>query len=374
LPSEDRWPPAAPRGDDRAWSAASDPRWGADSGYSQPRQPGTTYGRPRSPDGYAPPRPRRTDQERAAPRKGPVRPHGKKKRRVPAFGIFVLVIGLVAVVLGLRFAPGSPFAPSSAPDGGSSSAAGPTTPPPPPPLPFRAADITPDAVGTTGFLSWALMDMRSGEIVGSDNMKATTTTMSMIKAWVAADYLRQHPTPTAARQTDLEKMIRNSDNSAAERIYNLDGTRASITRAVQMCGLTETAPAPSGKGFGYTVVSAEDAVRIAACIANGTAAGEGTNTLLGYMRSIVEPGNRGPANVLPASVKPTVAYKNGWDEWTEDKTFRTNCMAFGDTWSIAIMLQYPRHGTYEEDMSHNFTVCEAVATKLLNPLYKPATP
>jgi hypothetical protein len=229
-------------------------------------------------------------------------------------------------------------------------------------------------VGTTGFLSWALMDLRSGEIVGSDNMKATTTTMSMIKAWLAADYLRTHPTPAGQKASDIEKMIRNSDNNAAERIYEANGTRASITRAVQMCGLTETAPAPSGKGFGYTVVSAEDAVRIGACIANGTAAGDGTNKLLGYMRSIVEPGNRGPVKVLPPSVQPTVAYKNGWDEWVEDKTFRTNCMAFGDTWSIAIMLQYPRHGTYEEDMNHNWQVCEAVATALLNPAYNPAGP
>ncbi|MGE5830170.1 MAG: hypothetical protein ACM30G_17680 [Micromonosporaceae bacterium] len=281
--------------------------------------------------------------------------------------IGLLVLGLVAIGAGVTFLPGSPLASGSRLNGGAEpTTPAVTTPPPPPPLPFRAAEVTVAAVNTKGFLSWALMDLRSGEIWGSPNMTSTTTTMSLIKAWLAADYLRTHPQPTSGKLKDLELMIRDSNNASAERIYVANGTRASVTRAIAMCGLTETRPAPSGKGFGYTIVSAQDAVRIAACIADGRAAGTGTERLLGWMRTI-RLGNFGPAKALPVTEQASVALKNGWDIWHEDKTYRTNCMAFGETWAMAVMLQYPSSGSDDNDLAHNSQVCKDVATLLRNP-------
>ena len=41
------------------------------------------------------------------------------------------------------------------------------------------------------FFSWALLDRKTGKISGSPNMTATSSTESMIKAWIVSDYLRQ---------------------------------------------------------------------------------------------------------------------------------------------------------------------------------------
>ena len=93
----------------------------------------------------------------------PIRSHGRRKSRLPAWALVIVVLGLVAVGAGLRFVPGAPF--SKHPP----TAAGPSQPP----LPLHPANITLDSVTTTGFLSWAVLDRRTGEIFGSSNMDAT---------------------------------------------------------------------------------------------------------------------------------------------------------------------------------------------------------
>ena len=139
--------------------------------------------------------------------------------------------------------------------------AGPDGDPARPPLPFAAAPVR---VDTEGFLSWALLDRRTGEIVGADNMTATSTTASMVKPWIAADYLRRaaerRETPSSARMHDLEIMIRDSDNGAAERVYNLSGKTASIRRMIAVCELTESTAVPGY--WSATRVSARDTVRL----------------------------------------------------------------------------------------------------------------
>ena len=42
----------------------------------------------------------------------------------------------------------------------------------------------------SSFASWAIADRASGEIVGAQNLAESGDTMSMIKAWIAADFLR----------------------------------------------------------------------------------------------------------------------------------------------------------------------------------------
>ena len=88
------------------------------------------------------------------------------------------------------------------------------------------------------------MDRRTGEITGSANMAETTTTASMIKAWLAADYLRlRHREGRDAQRrrscSDLEVMIRDSNNEAADRAYPANGKAASIERLISICGLTD---------------------------------------------------------------------------------------------------------------------------------------
>src|SRR5688572_25909864 len=52
---------------------------------------------------------------------------------------------------------------------------------------MRVGEVT---AGFEGFRSWALLDRGSGRITGASNMAEPSDTMSMVKAWLAADYLR----------------------------------------------------------------------------------------------------------------------------------------------------------------------------------------
>lgn len=299
----------------------------------------------------------------------PIRSHSRRKRRVPIWSVLLLVVGLVTVAVGLRFLPGSPLAPTS-----STTAAGqsptPEPTPTPEPLPFASAPVTVDSVQTKGFLSWALLDRRSGEIVGSDNMSATSTTASMIKAWLAADYLRRAAEngrePTQAQLHDLEILIRDSDNAAADRTYNANGKTESINRLIRMCGLTDSKAIPGY--WSKTNISARDSVRMGACIADGRAAGEKwTPWVLDMMRKVRGVGDFGIRDVFPEEQRASIAIKNGWLLRDEDNHWHTNCLAIGDTWVLAILQRYPNQGNWENDFEHTQEVCRAVARQLLNP-------
>jgi len=343
-----------------------DARFGREA---RPEPPG--YGPPPAPRQPGPP----LDPPAPGGRSRPIRSHGRRRRRVPLWTIAVLVLGLVAVGAGLRFVPGSPFAPTGVaigPGGGSPSV---TPTPEPEPLPFRSADVTAAGMNTTGFLSWALMDRRTGEIVGSANMNASSETASMIKAWLASDFLRladtdtNDATPSESSLKRLESMIRDSDNSAAEWTYNQVGRSKSIGRLISTCSLTDSKAPSSGFGWGYTKLSARDAVRMGDCIASGTAAGtKWTPWLLDIMRKVRGLGDFGIRKALPAAQQSQVAMKNGWDVWKEDGTYHTNCVAIGDTWIMAVMQRYPSQGKSDAELlAHTSKVCSDVATALLNP-------
>jgi hypothetical protein len=162
-------------------------------------------------------------------------------------------------------------------------------------------------------------------------------------------------------------MIRDSNNQVAETLYQQNGGANSIRRMISLCGLQDAKPASNGR-FGYTRMSARDAVRLGGCIAGGKAAGEEWTTwLLDMMRKVRGTGDFGIRDALPDAMRLTVGIKNGWDQWSEDNTYRTNCLAIGPTWSLAVMQRYPVHGNYNLDFAHTKKVCEEVAHTLLNP-------
>ena len=298
----------------------------------------------------------------------PIRSHGRRKRRVPIWAILLLVLGLGVVGAGLRLVPGSPFAAEQPSTLASAGADEPT--PTPAPLPFRSADVTLAGVHTEGFLSWALMDLRSGEIVGSANMAETSTTASMIKAWLASDYLRlaeeKGEKPSDSRLHDLEILIRDSNNEAADRTYAANGKADSIERLISICGLTDSSAVP---GFwSNTKISAQDTVRMGQCIANGTAAGPTwTPWVLDMMRKVRDVGDFGIRKAFPADQQAQIAIKNGWLLRDEDNNWHTNCMAIGDTWVLSVLQRYPSQGNWNADFAHTAETCQNVATLLLNP-------
>ncbi|MFG1838665.1 hypothetical protein ACGFH8_09565 [Micromonospora sp. NPDC049175] len=296
--------------------------------------------------------------------------------------IAVILLGLVLV--SLRLLPGSPFESAAAAkwgDAGSGTSDRPTgaganrsarerpspSPSPSPPLeplPFVAKDLNLDI---EGWYAWSVLDRRTGEIIGSKNMNETSTTASMIKAWVVADYLRRAAddgqTPSSAKLAEATLIIRDSDNARAQQFYNQVGGAASIKRLISMCKLTDSKVAPD-RGWSETAVSPRDAARMGNCIATGVAAGpKWTKWLLNEMKLVRGAGDFGIRKAFPAAEQKQIAIKNGWIDRTEVQEMHINCMAIADTWTMGVMVRYPINMGYDYGMKN----CEKITEALLRP-------
>src|SRR5690606_27012663 len=89
-------------------------------------------------------------------------------------------------------------------------------PPHQPPLPVAARPAASPEPGTLRqpsgeFVGWAILDRTDGSIIGSNNMTEVSTTASLIKAWIVADFLRREAeagrTPSDLRMAQLELII-----------------------------------------------------------------------------------------------------------------------------------------------------------------------
>lgn len=158
--------------------------------------------------------------------------------------------------------------------------------PAPPPPTLKAGPVA-NPAGLSVF-GWALLDRRTGQVAGSANKDTmTNTTESMVKAWLAADYLRQlgAKQPTLQAQNEITLMIEDSNDVMAEKYYGLDGRQASIQRLITICGLKNTSG--DSAGWSYTRITPADAARYGRCVGDGTAAGATwTPWLLDKMRHV----------------------------------------------------------------------------------------
>lgn len=283
---------------------------------------------------------------------------------------------LIGVVLAsLRLLPGSPFAsdaatrwgkgPAQEQPGGPAEQAQPAPSPSPTlePLPFAANDLT--SLGIDSWYAWSVLDRRTGEIIGSENMAETSTTASMIKSWIVADYLRRTVeagrTPTEAELADATKIIRDSDNALTQEFYNNLGRSVTIERLLSLCELTDSNVAADG-GWSRTELSPRDTARLGECIADGRAAGpEWTDWLLEEMRLVRGTGDFGIRKAFPPAVSETIAIKNGWVDRTREQENHVNCLAIGDTWTMGVMLRYPVAQGYQYGMDN----CQKVSAALL---------
>ena len=228
-------------------------------------------------------------------------------------------------------------------------------------------------VGFTGeFFGWALRDRASGTVTGA-NTGQTSSTESMIKTWLVADFLRTHDDPGDDDLRRASEAIRWSDDDAAQTIYETMGGDASIQRLIGMCALEDTT-VHSG-WWSRTQMSPRDALKLAECLADGTAAGpQWTPWLLGEMRHVegtADPGDQqatrgggrwGIIDGVPAEVAPLVALKNGWTDISADGNWHLNCLAFTDEWSLSVMLRYPS----DQGLSYGAGICRDVARQLLS--------
>jgi hypothetical protein len=295
--------------------------------------------------------------------------------------VATILIGLVLV--SLRLLPGSPLASAAASHWGDPSApvdrstgtptnrsSRPTAAPSPSPteelepLPFEAQELNLDI---KGWYSWSVLDTRTGKIIGSKNMGETSTTASLIKSWVVADYLRRADeagqTPSDAKLADATKIIRDSDNTRAEQFYNGVGRAASIKRLISICKLTDSSVAADG-GWSRTNLSPRDTARLGACIADGRAAGpKWTKWLLNEMRLVRGAGDFGIRKAFPAAEQKNIAIKNGWIDRTKEQEMHINCLAIGDNWTMGVMVRYPIDMGYEYGMKN----CQKITEALLRP-------
>ena len=277
----------------------------------------------------------------------------------------------------------------------------PSPTPPPPAFVVPAGGVTKPATGASAFFGWSLLDTKTGKIVGHSANAAhgTNFTESMIKVWIAADYLSRLTTvkrkPTTAELTDLKNMIIHSDDVIAQRYYHksvgkLAGYNAVIKRLNSVCGL-HTTIYKSG-WWSYTRMTPDDAARLGYCIANGTAAGPYTSNLLGWMRDVTGTvddqdypeaygpkattggGRWGIVDGLPDSLAAQAAMKNGWEpdsggEWN------ISCLAIIGDNVLTVMVKYPWKGgaghtgdwRYAANLSAGADACVSVARQLTQP-------
>ncbi|GAA1826103.1 hypothetical protein GCM10009835_53460 [Planosporangium flavigriseum] len=230
------------------------------------------------------------------------------------------------------------------------------TPAPAAPTPGAAGSVTVNR-GPGDWISWALLDRRTGTFVtGGD--AGTNSTESMVKAWIAADYLNGlgGKTPSPAETDLLRTMIRDSNDQAAETLYLRRGNDAVINRMISTCGLTDTRVYHGW--WSLTQISARDAARLGDCIADGRATNaRWTAWLLSEMRQI-----RGEGRFGIAEVRPDTAVKNGWTKWS-DGTWHVNCLGVTDRWTLSVLTRYP--ASY--GLAHGAEICRAVTRQVAPP-------
>jgi hypothetical protein len=225
---------------------------------------------------------------------------------------------------------------------------------------LRAAPVN---VTVRGFFSWGLLDRKTGQITGSPNLNARSDTASMIKSWIASDYLRRAAEKgqnvDAARLRALTLMIRDSNNEVASQYHSLNGGSASINRMIAICGLTESRPVSAGS-WSTTEVSARDGARLATCIADGRAAGpKWTNWVLTEMRQVRGAGRFGIISAFAPDAAQKVAIKNGWINRRDGK-WHIACLAVADEWALTVLTQYP----VSLGFGYGTNVCKQVAIQL----------
>lgn len=251
---------------------------------------------------------------------------------------------------------------------------------PPPPATLAPAKVSVAGVGD--FFSWALLDRASGTISGSKNITATNSTESMVKIWIVSDYLRRlgDKEPADEHKRQASAAIRDSDDLAAETLYNAGGRAPVIDRMIDICKLTDTRkvvpPGQRSVWWSYTRISARDAVRLGECVKNGSAAGpKWTPWVLAEMTKVrgttaakdqqrTRGGGRwGIIDGLPGEIheQGPIAIKNGWTLINADGLWHLNCLAVTDDWVLAVLMRYPGR----KGLDFGATVCQNVTAQLV---------
>jgi hypothetical protein len=280
------------------------------------------------------------------------------------------VVGVVLLALG----PGKVLDEAQGqPESATPTAPG-TTTPTPTPMFSLAAPADPDALSVPGasFSGWTLLDRATGKTTGSANAdRGRSTVESMIKPWLAADWLRRAAengeTPSSDTLDELTLMIVDSNDPIAESYYQQGGADAVVERLIDRCGLSDVVIEPDL--WGMTLMTPLDAARYGACLADGRAAGpQWTPWVLDAMRNVrggvdqqdsgeVQGGRWGIVDGLPPELAKDTSFKNGWTLYEDG--WHVNCLAVNPAWVLAVMMRIP------DDLPVAAEGCATLASKLV---------
>lgn len=260
-------------------------------------------------------------------------------------------------------------------------------PPPPPPPTLQAGPVT-VAAPKDGFLAWAFYDRRTGTMSGSKNSdSAVNSTESMIKAWMVSDYLRKKTKLTDAERKHVAGAIRDSNDNDADFFYKANGAKPGLKRLATTCGLKHLkTSANAAETWAYTTMTAQDAVRMGLCVADGRAAGPlWTTYVLDEMRRVrgkvtdnkiqskTGGGRWGIIDALPDNVIPETGIKNGWTMLWKDYHWHVNCLAVHADWVLAVQVRTRYAPKTEKEAPLNAdALCQAVTRQLVFPRITPA--
>lgn len=222
--------------------------------------------------------------------------------------------------------------------------------------------------GPGELLTWAVADVATGNLlaISDDAATITSTTESVIKTWIAADYLATHPTIDTAKLAEISRAIRDSDDTAAQDLYQADGGDLAIARASTACAISAGI---YHNRWARTELTAANVARLGVCLADGRAAGDTwTPWLLDQMRGVRgaitdqhpdHGGGRWGIIEAPGLAGHDVAIKNGWTRYPDG--WHVNCLAIIDgQWTLAVLTRYPA----ALGLAHGAAECAAVARKL----------
>ena len=178
----------------------------------------------------------------------------------------VVVSGCEARVYGTPPPPNGPQLTVVAPQG--TMAPLPEAPPDQPAAAFtglgeRARQATDEAAEAGADVTLLVQDRNTGQLVSNGNTRSIAIA-SVVKLFIADDLLLQESQGRTKLSPDdwksFERMLRQSDDSAAEVFWNRSGGSAIVTRVAQRYGLSGTRPPGNGRWFN-TVSTAADLVR-----------------------------------------------------------------------------------------------------------------
>lgn len=128
-------------------------------------------------------------------------------------------------------------------------------------LDLREREATAEAAKSGAAITVAMLDRNTGQLV--TNGGGTIAIASVVKLFIADDLLLQVSKGQTQLSPDdraaVDRMLRSSDDGAAEDFWNRGGGSAIISRVAARYGLTSTLPPDNGRWFN-TTSSATDLV------------------------------------------------------------------------------------------------------------------